>query len=135
MDQNDPEFRTGAEVRPPKSVIVAFAGIFVSIVDTGIRFIVAIVDTNNEPKPLAVMATIVVAGFVSAAVFGVTILAISRGWRIAPPLVTLVAIWGASELVTWADALSIVSALAGVAMTVAVWMPSARSYGSEVRRK
>jgi hypothetical protein len=72
-------------------------------------------------------------GAVSVGVPIAAALLLRRGARLAPILVTLVGIWGCTELATYGDLLAFISAGTAIVAIVAAWMPSAREFGRDMR--
>lgn len=59
--------------------------------------------------------------------------ALRSGWKSAPILATIVGAWVAPEIFGYADILNVIGGAAAIVTIVAVWLPSARRYGRELR--
>ena len=111
----------------PRSVVVVRLSLVFNGVDLLFRFAESVLLRDGA------LFLVLGSAIVSLAFFALVVFAVKRGWRAAPVLVTLVAIWAIGEL-SWGDALAVISVLVGALMAVAVWLPASRRYGSELRR-
>ncbi len=112
---------------PPRSVVVVLLGLLFNGVDLLLRFAESVLFRDGA------RFLVIGVGTFSVALLALVLISVKRGWRVAPVLVSLVAIWTLGEL-SWGDALAVISVLIGVVMAVAVWLPASRRYGSQVRR-
>jgi hypothetical protein len=59
--------------------------------------------------------------------------ALRSAWKSAPILATIVGAWAAPQVLGYTDILNVICGAASIAAVIAVWLPSARKYGRELR--
>lgn len=117
------------EVARPTSIRAAWAGLGFGVATTVARFVPQLVQSQS-----ALLTGIIIAAIVmSAALFALGIQAMRRAWRLAPVVITAIAIWDASEVLSWGDSLSFASAVVGIGTIIAIWLPSSRRFLAEER--
>jgi len=109
-------------VAMPASVIVASLG----MVAMALPYLLTAVSTAITHEYAAVGA--IVLGLVFSIIPALAVWGLRRGWKLSPVLVTLVGLWAATALISFDDVMSFAMGVAGIAATVAVWLPSARRY-------
>ena len=117
----------------PRSITIAISGLYVS---AALVVIVPSLGVASVGDSDALGARVVLAVF--AFVFGavpaiVATVALVRGRTWAPVGVTIAAAWCAYLLDAWDPVLSVLAMLAATCAIVAVWTPTAKQYGTEVR--
>lgn len=125
--------RQNSEQLPPEvplAATVALVGVVALAGLTGIRFAQGAIMAWQSLVSLSLAVPFVIVGALVTGIHLVAVWSLKRGWKWAPVLVALLGIWGASELVSWRDPLAFISAAMAI---VAVWMPSTRRHGREVR--
>jgi hypothetical protein len=118
----------------PLTTTLTLLGMVVAAGDLVIRFIGATVAWSDLSRHSSVFVPfIVVVGAVSIAIPIVGAWSLLRGARLAPFFVTLIGVWGCSELAYYWDLLAVISAGTSSVSIFAVWMPSAREFGRDTR--
>jgi hypothetical protein len=116
-------------------VLIVLATLALSVAITTYRFAVVIIGLLSRADAdysLFVVFTSIV-GLVSVGVALVAVRGVLRGARYAPFLVTLNALWDASTLVSYGDAVAWLSALLSLVAVVTVWLPATRSFAADTR--
>jgi len=109
--------------------MIAIAGLI------ALNFVSGALAAANGTRFWANVVLLLVSFLISVAVPILAALLIRRGHPLAPLLVTAVALWGCLLLLISQDVVTWISALIGVAGSVAVWLPASRIFLRERRLK
>lgn len=118
----------------PRSVIVVVGALTVDSVISATNFAAALVRAIGGPHPTATVVIVLMSAAVTGVIFFTVFRSIGRGWRATAVLVTLMGVWAISLLPLGLDPLSVLDAIVGLVMIVAVWTPSARTYNRQARQ-
>ena len=132
------EFRSFSmkeRVEIPISVLVAIGGMLLITAGVVVRLILmtatSSVEASAAPRMFVTIVGSVVLGFLPA----LSAWAVSRAWRSASVLVTIVAAFAVFYSLGYRDLLAVSCAVAGIASVVAINRPSARKYRLDRRAK
>ena len=124
-------FRDRLEV-PPVVLIALFGMLAVASVNVSLVVRAAIDPPTNTSVGVVIGVTIA-AGILLSFLPLLAEWALRSGWKSAPVIVTIVGVWTAPQILGYEDILGVVCGAAALAAVIAVWLPSARKYGVDLR--
>ena len=117
----------------PPAAFVALFGMFAIAAINITRVLRAALALDGEYQVGVVIGVTVATASVLSFLPLLAAWGLRSAWKSAPIISTIVGIWAAPQILGYADLLNVVCGVVGITAVVAVWLPSARRYGRDLR--